>query len=186
MLVNFLIWSPLLINNQMNCLCAASEITSKYKENRKAFSLHVMNTRGRVLLTHALSKYQCLMSQLWCKLQCITYHQVTSSLVQNAVLGRICARVEERRKKKKNLHNMYNTYMVSFLRRCTVFMEQYRLTSKRGSLQKEYAVHGKFLITSLDKHWRRKMHHCTIMPPYCCHLHIHKRETFFFNYTIEA
>lgn len=110
MLVHFLIWSPLLINNQMNCLCAASEITSKYKENRKAFSLHVMNTRGRVLLTHALSKYQCLMSQLWCKPQCITYHQVTSSLVQNAVLGRICARVEERRRKKESAQHVQHIY----------------------------------------------------------------------------
>lgn len=106
--------------------------TSDRNEIGEVFSSHVMNVRGGFLQTHALSRYQYLISQLWCKLQCITYHQAKSYLVRNAVLGRISARME-----KTNLHNMYNTYMVSFLRRCTVFMDQYCLTSKRVSLQKE-------------------------------------------------
>lgn len=149
--------------------------TSDPNEISEAFSSRVMNVRGGFLQTHALSRYQYLMSQLWCKLQRITYHQVKSYLVWNAVLGKISGRAW----KKTNLHNMYKTYKVSFLRRCTVFMDQHCLTSKRVSLQKEYAVHGKFLITSLDKHWRRKMHYCTIMPPYCSFTYSQRETTFF-------
>lgn len=44
-------------------------------------------------------------------------------------------------------------------------MEQIRFYLPRFSLQKEYAVHGKFLITSIDEQWRLKMHHCTIIHP---------------------
>lgn len=66
------------------------------KRNPEAFSSHVMNVRGGFLLTHALSRYQYLMNQLWCKLQCITYHQVKNCLVRNAVFGRMCVRMEKK------------------------------------------------------------------------------------------
>lgn len=145
---------------------------------------HMWWTWGEDFYWHMLSASQYLMNQLWCKLYCITYHQVKSCPVRNAVLGRICARMEQ-----KN-------------RICTTCTTHIWYHSKEGALywwssnvfrrprevpyKKEYAVHGKFLITSLDKRWRRKMHLCTIMPPYCFHLHIHKRETTFFNYTVGA
>lgn len=104
-------------------------VTNEFKENLETCSSHVMNVRGGFLLTHALSRYQYLINQLWCKLQCITYHQVKSCLVRNAVLGRICAGrgvLTKKNKTKTRICTTCTTHMLSFLRRCSVVMEQYR------------------------------------------------------------
>lgn len=96
-------------------------------------SSDAMNVRGRFLLTRALLRYQYLMNQLWC----ITYHQVKSCLVRNAVLGRICARVGGEEKKNESAQHVQHVYGIVLKKvHCIRGAESFQ-TPKRGFLTKK-------------------------------------------------